>query len=237
MFLLFTLNEHLSRTALLVQPLHLPPGTDPTALPGLDVPLPLPRFAAEPFQDPSSTKSMSGVDPISGQSMSVDAGELPLALDAAVRELGLDRALGHVRLVQVPAQDAGRCSTMSALPVNGKILPLSALASHVTTKSEGDGRPAADGKGGVMKDEERQKSHNSASVRGLPADVPVSQAGLSERQSGVWVPLQLKLGLPLSPNALCSAVCSAASSAGFLDAEVRFVAAQCIIRLVIMHIA
>ena len=42
-FLLFVLNEYLSRTALLVQPLHLPPGTQDKDLRFVDLPLPLPR--------------------------------------------------------------------------------------------------------------------------------------------------------------------------------------------------
>lgn len=42
-FLLFSLNEALSRTALLVQPLHLPEGAPPDgALRFADIPLPLP---------------------------------------------------------------------------------------------------------------------------------------------------------------------------------------------------
>ena len=41
-FLLFTLNEYLSRTALLVQPLHLPPGAGEGDLLFVDIPLPLP---------------------------------------------------------------------------------------------------------------------------------------------------------------------------------------------------
>lgn len=42
-FLLFSLNEALSRTALLVQPLHLPEGTPPDgSLRFADIPLPLP---------------------------------------------------------------------------------------------------------------------------------------------------------------------------------------------------
>ena len=46
-FLLFTLNEHLSRTALLVQPLHLAPGAAEADLLFVDIPLPLPA-ADEP---------------------------------------------------------------------------------------------------------------------------------------------------------------------------------------------
>lgn len=41
-FLLFSLNEYLSRTALLVQPLHLPPDTENKDLFFVDIPLPLP---------------------------------------------------------------------------------------------------------------------------------------------------------------------------------------------------
>ena len=41
-FLLFSLNEYLSRTALLVQPLHLPPDTEDKDLFFVDIPLPLP---------------------------------------------------------------------------------------------------------------------------------------------------------------------------------------------------
>lgn len=41
-FLLFSLNEYLSRTALLVQPLHLPPDSDEKNLDFVDIPLPLP---------------------------------------------------------------------------------------------------------------------------------------------------------------------------------------------------
>ncbi len=41
-FLLFSLNEYLSRTALLVQPLHLPPDSDEKDLCFVDIPLPLP---------------------------------------------------------------------------------------------------------------------------------------------------------------------------------------------------
>ena len=46
-FLLFTLNEYLSRTALLVQPLHLAPDMDDKDLQFVDIPLPLP-IADEP---------------------------------------------------------------------------------------------------------------------------------------------------------------------------------------------
>ena len=46
-FLLFTLNEYLSRTALLVQPLHLAPGVEEADLLFVDIPLPLPA-ADEP---------------------------------------------------------------------------------------------------------------------------------------------------------------------------------------------
>ena len=42
-FLLFSLNEYLSRTALLVQPLHLPPDSDEKDLTFVDIPLPLPQ--------------------------------------------------------------------------------------------------------------------------------------------------------------------------------------------------
>ena len=44
-FLLHTLNDALSRTALLVQPLALPPGEDYDDVPALDIPLPLPAQA------------------------------------------------------------------------------------------------------------------------------------------------------------------------------------------------
>lgn len=47
-FLLFSLNEYLSRTALLVQPLHLPPDTEDKDLVFVDIPLPLPA-ATEPL--------------------------------------------------------------------------------------------------------------------------------------------------------------------------------------------
>lgn len=41
-FLLFTLNEYLSRTALLVQPLHLGSDMEDKDLQYVDIPLPLP---------------------------------------------------------------------------------------------------------------------------------------------------------------------------------------------------
>ncbi len=44
-FLLFTLNDVLSRTALLVQPLQLPAGDDFADVPALDIPLPLSAHA------------------------------------------------------------------------------------------------------------------------------------------------------------------------------------------------
>ena len=44
-FLLHTLNDALSRTALLVQPLALPPGEGFDDVPALDIPLPLPAQA------------------------------------------------------------------------------------------------------------------------------------------------------------------------------------------------
>lgn len=161
-FLLFTLNEYLSRTALLVQPLHLAPGEhDEKDLRFVDIPLPLP-VADEPRiggiasvrcgqyaillsgssateiqqsqtcsrRRPQQTDAASGnitasqktlcathdsrFDPHSPHAQHIcvaHSGEVmdlptPQGLREAVHTLGLQKALGFVRMLQLSPEDS-----------------------------------------------------------------------------------------------------------------------------------
>ncbi|KAL3158901.1 hypothetical protein ABBQ32_011616 [Trebouxia sp. C0010 RCD-2024] len=86
-FLLFSLNEYLSRTAIMVQPLNLPEGTEVGGLTAVQIPLP-------PL---SKETSLQGIDTRTGSTVSV---ERPANFDAAMKKLGLQHALGSLRLVK-----------------------------------------------------------------------------------------------------------------------------------------
>ncbi|KAK9836344.1 hypothetical protein WJX81_007135 [Elliptochloris bilobata] len=148
-FLLYTLNDVLSRTALLVQPLTLAPGDDFSDVPCLDIALPL------------STQDGRLVEAVDSHSGDVVKIAPPPVLSKALAELGLDRALGSLRLLQLdPPQEA---------------------------TAPGD----------------------TAAVLARAAAAPA------------WTPLQARLGMPLQPLGLCTAVCAQAQAAGFLGAEAR----------------
>ncbi|CAK0785595.1 hypothetical protein CVIRNUC_008805 [Coccomyxa viridis] len=93
-FLLFTLNEYLSRTALLVQPLHLAPGAEEADLLFVDIPLPLPA-ADEP--------RIGGIASVSGEVVDLPT---PPGLRAAVQALGLHKALGFMRMLRLSPEDS-----------------------------------------------------------------------------------------------------------------------------------
>lgn len=90
MQLLFTLNEWLSRTAVLAAPLILPPGT--ATIDTVDVALPLPRGVA----------AARGVVSSSGAVVEVPLGSQgKKGVEAGAAALGLHTALGCLRLLQV----------------------------------------------------------------------------------------------------------------------------------------
>ena len=105
-FLLWTLNEHLTRTALLVQPLTLPRGVEAASLPTIDVPLPLPwASATNSTPRPADwSADVSCIDTASGQEHSFT---MPAEVAAALAALGLSQSLGCVRMIQLPGGEAG----------------------------------------------------------------------------------------------------------------------------------
>lgn len=100
-FLLHTLNEHLTRTALLVQPLTLPRGADASALRTIDIPLPLP-WTSTASSRPETSPSKAAVSCIETSSEQEYEFEMPGEVASALDLLGLSQSLGYLRMVQLP---------------------------------------------------------------------------------------------------------------------------------------
>lgn len=120
-FLLFSLNEYLSRTAVMVQPLNLPEGSDVASLSSVQIPLP-----------PLSKGSMlQGVDTRTGATVQL---QRPANFDDAVKKLGLEHALGSLRFMRsTPAT-----TSHSDENVNRGNLPDSAQDSNEAGAVRGD---------------------------------------------------------------------------------------------------
>lgn len=113
-FLLYTLNEHLTRTAILVQPLSLPPWVEATSLRTIDIPLPLSPSPATSQADPaidsnnhttpsSKAGTFTSIETSSGEEGQI---QLPRELGGALESLGLAQSLGYLRMVQIPEAPA-----------------------------------------------------------------------------------------------------------------------------------
>ncbi|KAK9917406.1 hypothetical protein WJX75_004000 [Coccomyxa subellipsoidea] len=182
-FLLFSLNEYLSRTALLVQPLHLPPDSDEKDLTFVDIPLPLPQ---------TDQPLIGGIATSSGEVVEMAT---PRGLREAVEDLGLQRALGFVRMLRLSADD----------PLN------------YPEPEEPQPHPPVDLAELRLEEEEENEEEGP--------EVEVNHAHAEHQNGGtppdVWVPVALGLGLPLSPDKLCIAVCGRAGASNFLEADVR----------------
>ncbi|PSC69009.1 puromycin-sensitive aminopeptidase isoform X1 [Micractinium conductrix] len=201
-FLLFTLNEYLARTALLVQPVRLTGGaaasqlSDTPALPTIDVPLPLrPAGGEVAGAAQAAPAGGGGWNAFEQPEAAPAAGDGGAGGSSAAAQQG-ERAVGYLPggETQEVALPAGLTPALHRLGLGsspGFLRLVQASAAEVTAQgaaSGGDGS-AAGGEGGAS--EER------------------------------WLPLALWLGMPMQPSALCQAVCDASLAARFLEPKAR----------------
>ena len=195
-FLLYTLNEYLARTALLVQPLKLPTtgsnsggggshsqlsAAEAGGITTIDVPLPLAGAgvagAAEAGRPGSSSQEDAAAawNPFEAPSNGSNGGGLQSRATGYL-------ASGEAQEVLLPP---GLAPAPQYLGLGGSLGYLRLLLEP-TSPSPG---------------EEEQQPEQPAPQR--------------------WLPLALCLGMPMQPTELCEAVCSAAQAAAFLDARAR----------------
>ncbi|CAL8463740.1 g3274 [Coccomyxa elongata] len=184
-FLLFSLNEYLSRTALLVQPLHLPSDTEDKDLIFVDIPLPLPA-STEPL--------IGGIATSNGEVVELAT---PRGLREAVEDLGLQRALGYVRMLRLSEDDPLNCPDSEPQP-KPPLQPQPPIDLSDLRLDEGD------------------EGEDNAET-----EAPLKQQQNGATSDDLWVPVALGLGLPLTPDKLCIAVCGRAGASNFLDSDVR----------------
>eukprot|EP00887_Chlorella_sp_A99_P002714 scaffold6.g2714.t1 len=205
--LLFTLNEHLARTALLAQPVQLAPrpgasasqlSGESAALDTIDVPLPL----------PPGRGGGGGGTPAAG-SPADDSGWNPFAEP-------------RPRTPRTPppgSPAAGLAADLISLELNG-------AGGSACAESAGTA-------GGVPATVAGYRPSGEAEAVQLPPGFGAALAalGLSSSLGHVrllralgspaWAPLQLCLGMPMQPCELCQAVCDAARGDGFLGPRSR----------------
>lgn len=220
-FLLFTLNEHLARTALLVQPLCLTPAAAAAAGAGgsrsqqlsdappivtIDVPLPLTLL---PRESPAGgTVAAAGDNGIGGSGSGgswnpFDGGPGPTAAASSSSSSQTGRAVGYL-----PSGDAEEVSLPPGLPAALQRMGLGGSLGFLRLLQE----PAAEAAG---PDDAPEAADPVAAADGN------QQAAAAAQQQQRWLPLALWLGMPMQPSQLCRAVCAAAQAAGFLDAPAR----------------
>ncbi|KAG2449449.1 hypothetical protein HYH02_005596 [Chlamydomonas schloesseri] len=218
-FLLYTLNEMLSRTAVLVQPLEVP---HPDAAPEVvEVPLPLPAaaLAKAAAAGSSDTDGEAGGGGGGGAAAPVvvpgllrrggGAVSVPLQpqLVAALQSLGLAACVGHLRLMRTPAHPHGHGHNHAQQqPGPGASTP---PASAGTTDTESQPQQRGDRGGAVTATAAAAGPGGGASSGGRGGG------------GGPWLPLSASLGVPLYNLELCKAVCRAAGDADFLSSEGR----------------
>ena len=202
-FLLYTLNEHLTRTALLAQPVQLAAvgSSEPVVLATIDLPLPLPGGA-------SAAMTVAAAPP--------PAAVPDLLTPTAAPELGAWNPFAD------PADD------LVAVPYDFAAAVADA-ASPPAPNSSGNGLTVT----GFRASGEPEPVHLPASFAGALTTLGLAgslgyirlvrheQMPGAAPGSGPWVPLQLCLGMPMQPCELCQAVCDAACSSSFLDARSR----------------
>ena len=214
--LLFALNEYLSRTALLVQPLCLPAGaaaaaaaasasrsqlSDAPPIVTIDVPLPLTLLPkAVPAGSGGAASGTTGGGGGSNDSWN------PFGVAAAPGGSGSsggggapDKAVGYL-----PSGDAQEVALPPGLPAALQQLGLGGALGYVRLLQEPEAAAAAAG--------------DDAQPAGVASEPAAAQQ--AEQREARWVPLALWLGMPMTPSQLCRAVCSAAQAAGFLDPPV-----------------
>lgn len=208
-FLLYTLNEHLARTAVLVQPLALPAGngggsgapgahgqlSDAPGIVTIDVPLPLAPSAA--------AVHVEGQQP--GQ-------------DAALRLEG--GGSGWNPFEDAPsAGSAGSTASANAAAVDSSssaALPDRAVGFYSDGEAQEVVLPP-----GLAPALHRLGLGRSLGFVRLLQDPRAGSSGGGDGGGAAWLPLALWLGMPMTPSPLCQAVCNAALVAEFLDAPAR----------------
>lgn len=216
-FLLYTLNEHLARTAVLVQPLALPGGdggrggasgshlqlTDAPSLVTIDVPLPLAPSPAAAVQAGRQQQQQDTDQPGHG------AAQQPEGSGSGWNPFEDAPAAGSAR---------GSSSTNAAQASSSSALPERAVGYFPDGESQEVALPA-----GLAAALQRLGLGRSLGFVRL-LQQPRAGGGSSSSSSGsapAWLPLALWLGMPMAPSSLCHAVCNAALAADFLDAPAR----------------
>lgn len=217
-FLLLQLNEALTQSALLIQPLHL----HNEELCTVDVPLPMAHDVGAAIVGVSRGGEEVRLPP-------------PPRLAKGLQQLGLSHAPGFLRFLQVKKYD--RHAHPMTSPSSSAAAAHAALEDTSCNNNSGSSSsrsssvtPAASKEAELsacfdsLADSSRQPVNSASPAEARPNTASLSQP-VSETEAapavneGTWVPLQLSLGMPLIPQALNQMVCERALAVDFLKEE------------------
>eukprot|EP00798_Chlamydomonas_sp_ICE-L_P005845 gene5845-6131_t len=215
-FLLYHLNEMLGSTAVMVQPLGPPSGsnedssfddsTSPSAtrsfahqLSIVDVPLPL--------DSSSSSNTVRGIE-----RRSVCEWEIPISegIRHALDGLGLSKGLGYIRMMRLP--QLGQSSSEEMIKARGP----SPRPPSTNTNPAG---LVSNAHSSLSVDFMNMSMGMDAAGSGSMFSAPVSAPRPTSKEK--WVPLCISLGMPLYCLELCKMVCRRAVDESFLSLEGR----------------
>ncbi len=213
-FLLYTLNEHLARTAVLVQPLALSCEdgsrggasgshsqlSDAPSLVTIDVPLPL---APSPAIKQAGRQQQQQETDQPGQG-------------AAQQLEGSGSGWNPFEDAPTASSARGSSHTNAAQASSSSALPERAVGYFPDGELQEVALPP-----GLAAALQRLGLGRSLGFVRLLQQPRAGGGSSSSGSESAWLPLALWLGMPMAPSPLCHAVCNAALAADFLDAPAR----------------